>query len=99
MVYGIWLMNKVAVVITYSFTNHASVVLLDTWDDAVAYIRKGVEEEFRIDTEENEWGDITEYSISNDGEYAVLTNHFFDRDDVTTWRIGDVYTLEEVTRG
>ena len=84
-------MNKVAVVITYSFNNHASVVLLDSWDKAVEYIRKGVEEEYRIDTVETGWDATTEYTISNDGEYAELINHLSDGDHVTTWRIGDIY--------
>ena len=84
-------MNKVAVVITYSFCNHGSVVLLDSWDKAVEYIRNSCEEEFRIDTLEIGWDATTEYTISDDGEYAVLTNHFSDVDHVTTWRIADIY--------
>lgn len=89
-------MNKVAVVITYSFANHASVVLLNSWDEAVEYIRKNVEDEYRIDTVETGWDASTEYSISNDGEYAVLTNHFSDGDHVTTWRIGDIYEAKSM---
>jgi hypothetical protein len=91
-------MDKIAVVTTYSFDNHAFVVLVDDLDEAIEYIRKSCEEEFRIDTQENGWGDITEYFISEYGEYAVLTNHFADRDDITTWRVGSVFTREEVTR-
>ena len=89
-------MNKVAVVITYSFANHASVVLLESWDKAVEYIRKSCEEEFRIDTVETGWEAASEYTISDDGEYAVLTNHFSDGDHVTTWCIGDIYEAKSM---
>lgn len=82
---------KYAVVTTFSFDPSVNVVLFDDRDSAIDYIRSHSKQEYDIDIEENGWENITEYCVDPDGERAVITNHFFDRTDVTEWRLGDIY--------
>lgn len=78
-----------AVVFSYSFDHDVAVYLFDTQEEAAEYLKKSVQEEFRIDTEENGWA--SSYDISEDGLYGVVKNHFPDRTDVTEVRVGSVY--------
>ena len=86
--------NKVAVVVTFSFDPTMNVMLFDTEEEAVDFIAKDLEREYQLDCEQNIWGDITAKWISEDGYEAKLTNHFSHGDDVTEWRIADVYRPE-----
>ena len=100
-------MGKVAVVITYGFKHRAAVVLAKDWDEAINYIKFACEHELKMYNELNktdaaleymisEDGAALEYMISEDGAYAEFIAHRDDMDDVTTWRIGDMYELENV---
>lgn len=86
--------QKVAVVITFNFDSQVSAILFENEEEAVKFIAKDLEEEYFIDCHENNWTDITEKWISEDGRNAKLINHFPDRDDITEWCIGDVYISE-----
>jgi hypothetical protein len=81
--------SKYAVVVTFSFDSTVSVVLFDTWAQALDFIKIDCVDEWKIDTQENGWD--SEYEIFEADGRAVVTTHFDDRDDVTEWRIGDVY--------
>lgn len=81
--------HRCAVVVTFSFDTEVSVILFDTQRQALDFIKLDVVDEWRIDTEENGWD--SEYVIFEDEARAVLTTHFADRDDITEWRIADVY--------
>lgn len=82
-------MKSFAVVFTYSFDSDSSVYLFDTQEEAITFMRKSYEEELRIDTEENDW--ISEGHIDEDGMYAKIVNYFADGDDVTEFRVANVY--------
>lgn len=84
---------RYAVVVTFSFDSQVSVLLFNTWDDALAFIKKDVEEEYRIDTEENGWD--AEYEIFETDGRAVLTTHFKDGDYVVEWKIGTVFERDK----
>lgn len=89
-------MGKVAVVITYGFKHRAAVVLAKDWDEAINYIKFACEHELKMYNELNKTDAALEYMISEDGAYAEFIAHRDDMDDVTTWRIGDMYELENV---
>ena len=77
---------KYAVVTTYSFDPEILVRLFHSEEAAVAYVKKQVAEELRIETEENGWD--AEAEISDDGWTATITTHFYeDQDDVTVFAI------------
>lgn len=80
-----------AVVVTFSFDPTPTVFIFDTWDDAVEFIKRDVENEYRIDTQEN--GMDSEYHMYEDGGRAVLKTHYNTIGDpvVTEWSIGNVY--------
>lgn len=77
---------KVPVITTYSFDTEVVVKLCDSDKEAEKYLKEISKEEFRIDKEENGWE--TEFSHSDDWTSAKIVNHFYDRDDVTTFTIG-----------
>ena len=81
-----------AVVITFSCDPHVSVLLFESWDEAMDYIKCDVEDEWRIDIEE---GVESEYVVFEDEGRAVLTTHYRPDDGVVEWRIGEVYDREE----
>lgn len=78
-----------AVIFTYSFDWETAVYLFDDFEEAKKFLKTSAEEEYRIDIEENEWE--SELEFDNDGCYAKITTHFFDRDDITEMRIGNIY--------
>lgn len=82
-------MNNYAVIFTYSFDDEVAVYLFDTEEEAKKFLKDNFEEEIRIDTEENGWD--CNWSIEDDGRYAVIFNRFNDKVDTTTMRIGNVY--------
>ena len=82
-------MKNYAVIFTYSFDNDVAVYLFETYEKAKKFLKESFLEEVRIDIEENGWN--TEYSICNDGDYAIITNHFNDHSDTTEFRIGSIY--------
>lgn len=86
---------KHAVVITFSFDPSVNVLLFEDRENAIEFIKNDSKSEYDIDVNENKWGDLTEYIVESDGEYAKLINHFPTGDDVTEWRLGDVYDAEE----
>lgn len=80
-----------AVIFTYSFDSEVVVYLFDTWDEAWEFLEDSYNEELRIDKEENEW-DSTGVIDKDEGlGYAKIFTPFFDRTDVTTMMIGNVY--------
>lgn len=81
-----------AVVVTYSFDPEVFVKLFENLDDAKNYLETDWRRELTIDTEENGWD--SDFYISEDRDYAKITNHFADRDDETIWQIGIVYDEE-----
>ena len=83
-----------AVIVTFSFDDQVSVLLFETQEEALNFIKKDILEEYRIDVDENGWD--SEYAIFEDEGRAVLTTHWRDVDDVTEWRIGTVYDHKEV---
>lgn len=89
-------MSKVAVVITYGFNHRAAVVMAPSWDEAVKYIKDSCEHEFRMYNQLHMTDAALEYTISDDGVYAEMIAHRDTTDDVTTWRIGDIYEWENV---
>lgn len=86
--------NEVAVVVTFSFDPTVNVALFESEEAAVKFIAEDLEREYKIDCEENGWNDITEKWISEDGYVARLINHFSHGEDITEWRIADVYCPE-----
>ena len=86
-------MKKYAVVITFSFSPQVSVMLFDTWDEGMNFIKKDILEEHNYDIE-NEFD--SEYVIHDEDGTATLTAHFGDGDDVTEWKIGEVFNLEDM---
>lgn len=78
-----------AVIFTYSFDSDVAVYLFDDEESAKKMLKDNYEHELAIDLLENKWD--TEGEISDDGWYAKITNHFTDHDDVTEYRIGNVY--------
>ena len=82
-----------AVVVTFSFDPSVSVLLFDDWNSAMEFIKKDVKEEWEIDTQENGWD--SHYDIFEDEGSAMLVTRFEDGgEDVTEWRIGDIYDHE-----
>ena len=82
-------MKSFAVVFTYSFDCDSSVYLFDTQDEAIKFMTESYEEELRIDKEENGWN--SEGYVTEDDMYAMIVNHFPDRDDITEFHIANVY--------
>lgn len=78
-----------AVIFTYSFDGEVAVYLFPNETSAEEFLRSSYEEELRIDKEENGWDAHGE--ISDDGWYAKITTVFDDHDDVTEFRIGNIY--------
>lgn len=78
-----------AVIFTYSFDWDVVVYLFEDFDEAKNFLKSSAKEEYRIDTEENEWD--SELEFDNDECYAKITTHFFDRDDIIEMRIGNIY--------
>ncbi len=82
-------MKNYAVVITFSHDPHVSVLLFDTWGEALVFIKKDILEEYEIDTKENELD--SEYEIYEADGRAVLTTQYKSGPEVTEWRIGTVF--------
>lgn len=82
-------MKSYAVVFTYSFDTDSAVYLFDTEEKAIDYMMKSLEEELRIDQEENGW-DSTGY-VTEDKMHAKIITHFPSGDDVTEMHIANVY--------
>ncbi len=78
-----------AVVFTYSFDYDVTVYLFKNEEEAKEFLYNNYIEELRIDTEENKF-DVDSY-VSDDGWYAKIVSHFSDRDDITEYRIGNIY--------
>ena len=77
-----------AVVASYSFDQDATVHLFTDYNQARSFLKTSWKEEIRVDTKENRW--LTDYEISEAGDYAKIINHFDDRDDVTEWKLCNV---------
>lgn len=78
-----------AVVVTYSFDSQVSVILFNNQKNALNFVKRDVEREMHIDTYENGWD--TELSVNEDGSHVILTAHFDDHDDITEWRLGELF--------
>lgn len=83
---------KYAVIFTYSFDGEVAVYLFSDEDSAKEFLRSSYEEELRIDCEENGWDVCGE--IFDDGWYAKIANNFIDHENVTEFRIGNVYACQ-----
>lgn len=95
-------LDKIPVVIRYSFDKETPVLLFDTEEDATQYIREDFQRECDIDTKENGHiiGDDMEVQIEDDGSYAKIINKSNrpDVDDaVTEWFIGTIRNPSEIT--
>ncbi len=93
-------MNKmVPLIVQYSFDANTPVFLLANEEEAKAELKRQFEEEVRIELEENKRikGVTFDYSISEDGRYAVIKNYFQDETDVTEWSIGEVEAEKPLT--
>lgn len=77
-----------AVVFTYSFSSDAEAYPFYTKDKAIEFLKTSFNEEVRID-EENGWD--VEAVISNNGDYAKITRHFDDHDDITEYHLANIY--------
>ena len=86
-------MPKYAVTIIFSYDPEVSVLLFNTRDEALAFIKNDILEEYKIDTEEN--GLDAEYQIFESERRAVLTTQYSDGPGTVEWRIGVVYGPEE----
>ncbi len=89
------MLDKIPVVIRYSFDRETPVLLFDTEEDAVHYIREDFQRECDIDTKENGHiiGNDMEVYIEDDGSYAKIinkSNHPNADDAVTEWFIGTI---------
>ena len=84
--------NSFAVCCTYNFDTDAAVYLFDTQQEAVDWLRASLLEAHRIDTEENGWD--SSYEISEDELYGKITTRFADHDDITEYRVANVYSCE-----
>lgn len=95
-------LDKIPVVIRYSFDKETPVLLFDTEEDATQYIREDFQRECDIDTKENGHiiGDDMEVQIEDDGSYARIINksNYPNTDDaVTEWFIGTIRNPSEIT--
>ena len=86
--------RKVALVTTYSFDNFTPVWLFDTWEEAIAEMKRQFDKEIRIEVKENEkeQGLDFETEFNEQEGYAKIIN-FCERepkDDITEWRIGEL---------
>lgn len=88
-----------AVTTTYSFDPTSTCKLFSSYDKAMKFIEKDAKREFAIDIEENKYDGIL--SISEEEGSASITLYFYDRNDITEWRISmvdkgvDFYEVEE----
>lgn len=83
-----------ALIISYSFDEDVVVYLFPTEEEAVSALRGSYEKELRIDTEENGWNSVGE--ISESGLYAKITIPFADHEDVTEFRVGNIYHRKQI---
>lgn len=96
------MLDKIPVVIRYSFDRETPVLLFDTEEDAVRYIREDFQKECDIDTKENGHiiGNDMEVHIEADGSYARIinkSNHPDADDAVTEWFVGTIRNSSEFT--
>ena len=82
-------MKSYAVVFTYSFDTDSTVYLFDTEEKAIDYMMKSLEEELRIDREENGWN--SDGYVTEDKMYAEIITHYPSGDGVTEMHIANVY--------
>lgn len=81
--------RQCAVVVTFSFDSSISVLLFNTWDDAMTFIKKDAMEEYYIDIYENVLD--SDVDIFEEEGRAVLTTHYESGDEYTEWRIATIY--------
>ena len=81
-----------AVIFTYNFDEDSSVYLFEDEELAKEFLYESFCEERRIETEENEWD--ASYEISEDELYGKITTRFADHDDITEYRVANVYSRE-----
>lgn len=87
---------KYAVVITFSYHDQVSVLLFDTQEEAMNFIKVDIQDEYDSDMEN---GFDSEMNIYEDEGRAVLTVNWDDGDDpidTVEWRIGTVFDPKEV---
>ena len=84
-------MNKpgYAVVISFSCSPCPSVLLFDTWNEAIEFIKDDILTEHEIDINEN--GYDSEYVIYEDEGRAVLTTQYQDGPGTVEWTIGYIF--------
>ena len=84
--------SNFAVVITFSFDPQVSVLLFDTQEEAMAFIKKDIDEEHRQDLVNEFDSEMTIYESEN---RAVLITHGESEELITEWRIATVYDWKE----
>lgn len=79
-----------AVIRDYSFGG-PSVALFDNENDARGYLIQLAQDEYRVDTEENQWeADLTyDNNDMTQVTQATIVDYFMDGDDVTTYTIAN----------
>ena len=82
-------MPKYAVTIIFSYDPEVSVLLFNTRDEALVFIKNDILKEYEIDINEN--GLDAEYQIFESEGRAVLTTQYSDGPGTVEWRIGVVY--------
>jgi hypothetical protein len=83
--------SKYAVVVTFSFDPQVSVLLFDTHEAAMEFIKKDIDEEHHEDLVNEFDSEMTIYESEN---RAVLITHGESEDLITEWTIGTVYDHE-----
>ena len=89
-------MPKYAVVVTFSYDAQVSVLLFNTREEALEFIKKDIVEEYELDIE---FGRPSQYVISEDEGRAVLKTGYDTGVENTEWRIGTVFDHKEVANG
>jgi hypothetical protein len=80
--------SKYAVVVTYSFDPQVSVLLFNTQEEAMDFIKKDIDEEYHGDLVNGFDSEMTIYESEN---RAVLIAHGENKELITERRIGTVY--------
>lgn len=82
-----------ALTVNYSFDTSVPVWIFPTYEEACAELKRQFEEEVRIVTEENEWGEQLSTEHWEDFGWAMLAVDWWDSRDVTTWTVSEVENM------
>ncbi len=84
--------NLIPLVVHHSFDPEVDVYLFESEEAAIEELKTQIDEEIRIETEENdhEIGEDLEIDRSENGTWASITIYYDEEKDVTEWAIGTV---------